>query len=140
MSLVWHESIHFFVSFLIALFVFYRYGSWKLVAIVFLVGFFLDIDHLVDWILANGSLDDIVTGHYFASSQKAYVLLHSWELLIPWWIYIIYFKKFDLGWVVTLAFIGHLLIDQFSYSTQPITYFLSYRILVDFQLDRLFIK
>lgn len=138
MTLIWHESIHFFVNLLIALFIFYRYKSWKLVLIVFLVGIFLDIDHLVDLLLANGNLSDIITGYYFASSQKAYVLLHSWELLILWWIYIIYSKKFDLGWAVTLAFLGHVFIDQFSYSTYLLTYFFSYRILVDFQLDKLF--
>lgn len=138
MSLILHELIHFFVSFLIAIFVYKKYRSWKLALIVMLVGIFLDIDHIFDIILASGNLSQITSGHYFATSQKAYVLLHSWELLIPWWIYIVYSKKYDLGWAVTLTFIGHLLIDQFSYSTHPMTYFLSFRIIVDYNLSKLF--
>lgn len=147
MKLINHELIHFFVTFLIAVFVFWKWKNWKLLIWVFGVGIFLDLDHLVDWLLAGGNFSNIrniITGYYFTTSQKAYVPLHSWELLIPWWAYIIWTARqgsknnYSLGWAITLAFIGHLLVDQFSYSTQPLTYFFSYRVINEFQLNTLF--
>lgn len=139
MSLILHELIHFFVALAIAGFIYLKWRNWKLVVWVFAVGIFLDIDHLIDCYLTNGDFN-VFENSYFATSQKAYVLLHSWELLIPWWIWIIYSKKYSLGWTISLAFVGHLLIDQFSYSSQPLTYFLTYRILHGFDLSELFIK
>lgn len=137
MLLIGHELIHFFVTLLIATIVYLKWRNWKLVVWVFAVGIFLDTDHIIDCYLATGGLN-IFNTSYFQISQKAYVFLHSWELLIPWWIYIIYSKKFDLGLAVTLVFIGHLLVDQFSYSTHLLTYFLSYRIINGFELGKLF--
>ena len=148
MSLILHELVHFFVSLLIAFFVIKKYKSLKFAIIVMVVGMFLDIDHIFDIILASGNFKEIITGHYFATSQKAYVLLHSWELLIPWWGYICWKTShhssgsknnlYPLGWAVTLAFVGHLLIDQFSYNTHLFTYFISYKIFVNFDLSKLF--
>ena len=156
MRLIFHESIHFFVALIIAILIYSQYKSWKLVIIIFTVSFLLDIDHVIDLVAANGKLQDIITGHYFSISQKAYVLLHSFELLIPWWIYIICCShpktgriypakrakacqsKLGLGWAVSLAFVSHLLIDQFSYNTSLLTYFLTYRIMNGFELTKLF--
>lgn len=138
MSLINHELIHFFVTLLIAIFVFLMWRSWKLVIWVFAIGIFLDTDHLIDCYLATGGIN-IFNNSYFTISQKAYVIFHSWDLLIPWWIYIIYSKKYPLGWAVTLALLGHLLVDQFSYSAHPLTYSLIYRIFHHFQLNQLFV-
>lgn len=147
MRLIYHESIHFFVALAIAAFIYWRYKSWKLVFLVLGVSFLLDIDHLFDLMAAGGGLKDAFSSSYFLSSNKVYVFLHSWELLIPWWIYIIWTTprqssgraNYPLGWAVTLAFVGHLLVDQFSYGAYPLTYFLTYRIFHHFNLNQLFV-
>lgn len=143
MHLISHELIHVFVSLVISVFVFWSFDcaqdkKWKLVIWVFAVGVFLDMDHLFDLITASGNLNDIFASSYFLRSNKVFVFLHSWELLVPWWIYIIWSRRYPLGWAVTLAFVGHLLVDQFSYGAYPLTYFLTYRWINNFQLDQLF--
>jgi len=138
MSLLNHELIHFFVTFAIAIFVYWKYKKISLVIVVFAIGIFLDLDHLIDLYISGGNLSQITQGLYFSASGKVYVLFHSWELLIPWWIYILYSRKYDLGWTVTLAFVAHILIDQFSYQTYPTTYFLTSRIINKFNLGEIF--
>lgn len=138
MSLLNHELIHFFVTLLVSFFIYWKYKKISLVIVVYAVGIFLDIDHLFDLLAAGGNLSQISQGLYFSSSGKVYVILHSWELLIPWWIYIAYSKKYDLGWTVTLAFIAHILVDQLSYPTYPLTYFISFRAMHNFNLGEIF--
>ncbi len=92
MNLFYHELIHVVLSLLIA------FSIWKLfplkskiyhlgsvIAASLLGGFFIDIDHLFDYILAFGirfRLDYFFKGYQFLKSDKVFLPLHSWELVI----------------------------------------------------------
>lgn len=146
MSFWQHETLHILVTLIVAIFAYWRYRKISLVIIVCLVGLCLDIDHVFDYLLAHANLKQLATGEYFTTSGKVYVLLHAWEWLIIWWGFILFIlpaidKKpihYDLAIVVTLAYLGHMLIDQFSYQTQPETYFITFRILYNFNLKEIF--
>ncbi len=91
MNLFFHELIHVILSLLVA------YCIWKfsnlrskvyhLKSIIFaslLGGFFIDIDHLFDYVVAFGlrfRIDYFFKGYQFLKSNKIYLLLHSWELV-----------------------------------------------------------
>lgn len=146
MSFWQHETLHILVTITIAFFAYWRYRKISLVVAVCLVGLCLDIDHIFDFIWAQANVSQLLTGDYFTTSGKVYVLFHAWEWIIVWWIFIIFILPaidkqkihYDLGLVVTCAFLGHMLIDQFSYQTKPETYFITFRILHNFNLKEIF--
>ena len=92
----------------------YLSGSLPLATAVALGGFFIDIDHAVDYVLFNRQRDlrpAIFLRYYLEARAKLIVLaLHSWELFallaaIAWW----------TGWPFLWGYLGgatmHLLLD-----------------------------
>lgn len=140
--LLFHESIHIIFTTVLSLFLYYKFKNWKLVLVAFFVVIFLDIDHLLDY-----GLYEIKTGiftfpfatDYFHGSQKVLVLLHGWELSIP---LLIAGKKIGslknirgLEWTIVLSYLGHLIVDQLSYSPHLLGYSLIFRILTNFDIS-----
>lgn len=89
-------------------------GSLPLATAVALGGFFIDIDHAVDYVLFNGQRDlrpAVFLRYYLEARPDRVVLaLHSWELFallaaIAWW----------TGWPLLWGYLGgaamHLLLD-----------------------------
>lgn len=142
MPFIFHESIHLFaglIVFVVSYWLFrQKIGFWPLFFLVFGITFLLDVDHLFDLFLAHGKWRDFSSGYYFSTSNKAYVFLHSFELLIPVWLYALFSKKYYFGWIITFTLLAHLLVDQFSYCANPFTYFLTYRAINHFDLKILF--
>lgn len=142
--LLFLELPHFLTSLGISLFLYRLFRNRWVVLASFLTGFFIDADHLFDyWFFTDwkGGLFDILNTNYFGLSQKVHVLWHAWEGLPLLWLAGIFlnrrFKQKGLQWGMTLAYAGHLLIDQFSgYTTNPLAYFLTYRYLIGFDLAR----
>src|SRR5262249_52797668 len=92
----------------------YLSGSLPLAASVALGGFFIDIDHAVDYVLFNRQWDlrpRIFLRYYLEARAELVILaLHSWELFvllaaITWW----------TGWSLLWGYLGgatmHLLLD-----------------------------
>jgi hypothetical protein len=92
----------------------YLSGSLSLATAVALGGFFIDVDHAVDYVLFNRQRDLRPTAflrYYLEARAKLVVLaLHSWELFalltaIAWW----------TGWPLLWGYLGgatmHLLLD-----------------------------
>ena len=66
-----------------ALYLFFK--SWELSVANFLTGVFIDIDHIIDYVAERGR--DFDVKDFFKTfnedlTQKVYVPLHSWELLV----------------------------------------------------------
>ena len=137
-----HELVHFLLTFLVALFIWWRYRNWRLILVVFLVGIFIDVDHWFDYWAYFGLNFNLArffnVANYIHGSQKVYVLLHGWELVIVFWLIgkLIgrKLKIKGLEWAISLAYLGHLLWDNFSFSHHPLAYFLTYRWLNNFSL------
>ena len=134
--LIQHELIHLSVAVLFGILIYRWYESFHLVALLIGISLFMDVDHLFDCVMALGSnfnVKDMVQGTYWAHTDKLFVLLHSWELLIPVWVICCIKKRFDIGVTITLAFLGHILVDQFTYTMHPLAYSFIYRMLHGFK-------
>jgi hypothetical protein len=92
----------------------YLSGSPALAAAVTLGGFFIDVDHAVDYVLFNRQRDlrpSAFLRYYLeARAERVVLVLHSWELFallaaLAWW----------TGWLLLWGYLGgatmHLLLD-----------------------------
>lgn len=166
MSLFLHELTHLTLSLLAG------YIAWKIfylknkknLFISFLTGliggFFIDLDHLFDYFLAFGfrfRLDYFLKGYQFLKSDKIYIPLHSFEIVII--LFIIYyllsigyknflrfknFKNFKnfitlktLIFAFSLSLLFHIAFDIVENELPPSTYSFIYRISKNFELKNL---
>lgn len=141
--LLFHESLHLLLTSLIAFFLYHRFKTLKLVLVAFLVIILLDADHLFDYFLyvfSSNNFSHPFSVNYFQGSSKVFVLLHGWEWSLPLWLISRKIGKrkklVGLEWAVTLSYLGHLLIDQLSYTSNPLAYFLTFRLLTGFDLTK----
>lgn len=149
-----HELVHFSISLLTGWFVWKKFkqllpsylGS-------FLGGFLLDSDHLIDYILVFGSkfrLNYFLESYEFLTSRKVYVFFHAWEWVIALILLIIFLsgkqllaKNPALKTVrifliaFTLAMALHLFFDSVSNDVKPVSYSLIYRLLNNFNADKI---
>jgi membrane-bound metal-dependent hydrolase YbcI (DUF457 family) len=116
----------------IGLFTYHRYKSKGAGLASFLVGFLIDIDHIVDYVKAHGwkpkwsVFNEAKHEHY---SGKLYVPLHSYELIALFFMLCRRPEKHPYRVGVTLSVLTHLLLDQkCNPSRKPLTYFLAHRI------------
>jgi len=135
-ELILLELPHLLPAILISFFVYRKFRCLKLIGIVFAASFLIDLDHLFDLYLFTGHLKfwQIFSGmDFFAGSQKVYVLAHGWELaaFLSFWGWL---KRKPIVLVIGLAFLGHILVDQLTYTPHPLAYFLSYRLLNNFSM------
>lgn len=136
------ESQHFFLSLIIALFLFWRHRDWRLISACLLFGFLIDADHLVDYFAFYGlnfNLNRFFNVlSYMEPSGKIYIPLHGWEFVILFWfIGKRIGKKFKikgLEWALSLPYLGHLFLDNFSFSHHPLAYSFIFRLLNNFSL------
>ncbi len=156
LHLFFHELFHFSVSTLIGLVlgVKLKVNRYVAVFVSLLAGFFVDVDHLVDYgvyLTENHklfSLRQFLSADYFDVNKRNYVPLHGWEWsLILILSYIIINKRmsprekrarlFDHRWLVIagVSLLAHLLIDQFTHGAHSFTYFYFYRLFYGFRIN-----
>lgn len=97
------------------------FKSWGLSVTLFITGVFIDLDHVLDYLLENGpyiNTNKFFSFFYEERHRKITLLLHGWEWLILLGIYA-KLTVWDL-WV-TGAFIGYALhiIPDYFYSKAP---------------------
>lgn len=137
-----HELVHFLITTLVAIFLFWRYRNWCLIFVSFAFGIFIDLDHWFDYFAYYGlninlaNFFDIAS--YVVPAGKIYVPLHGWEFVVPFWFVGKWtgkkFKVKGLEWAVSFSYLSHLLWDQFSFSHHPLAYFFIYRLINNFSL------
>lgn len=86
MSLYLHLSIH-FLSALIAGYIVWKIWQKPLVSFAagIIGGFFIDLDHFIDYFLAFGwsfNFNYFINSHQYLKADKVYVLFHAWEYVI----------------------------------------------------------
>lgn len=112
------------------------------------VGFFIDGDHLFDYFYWSGfrfSLKDFLQPKkYVLSTKKVFVLFHEWEYLIVFWFLGKYLSASlqlpGFEWALPLPYFLHLCWDQITCTKNPFAYFLTYRIINKFCLDKFNVK
>lgn len=113
-SLLAHEIIHGIVALPFALLLWKKTKSKKLVAIVFISTYLIDLDHLFDYLAFYGfrfNLFEFLNGKQFELSQKVYLPFHAWE-----WLVVLGIISKLRGWkskyaAIILGILPHLLFD-----------------------------
>lgn len=134
---------HIAASLLVSGLLFWIFKSIPMTLISFISGIFIDIDHLLEYLISRNVKLDI--NHFFKFFEeqllkKSFVFLHSWELLI-----ILFFVCWASGWNLWMAglLIGmaqHMLLDQIFNPTAAYSYFFVWRIKNNFDFRKCFPK
>lgn len=132
-------KVHFISSTLLALVIYYFFQSPSAVLATFLGGVFIDLDHLVDFYFSRPrkifSFQGFLSPHkYMRRNQKAYVPLHSYELILIIWLSSWYtdWNLILLG--IALGFTLHLILDDIGNEMKTFSYFLIYRMYNKFKV------
>lgn len=128
-DLFFHESAHFLVAAILAFGFFRKDRSLKLILAIFAATFLLDLDHLFDYFnfVRKLSFREFFQGvDFFGGSNKIFIPLHSWELsfFLGIWGWL---RKRPLFLAISFALAGHLLVDQLTYTSNPLAYFSIFR-------------
>ena len=105
--------------------------------LVVLSGFFIDADHLIDYLLGHGFSFDLfkfLSGQGYAEVGTAHLFFHAWEwlpvLLVVGWLT----KKHYFFYPLALGLVLHLTLDQFTNPVGPLSYFMTFRVITHFSL------
>ena len=135
-EIFWLEVPHIILTSIIVAYFYWRFRSWELAILCFVSGVLIDVDHLFDYFHYLGwqglDLRKFFTEDIFDGSGTVFVPLHSWELLIPIWVWGFRTNRKKEAFALSSAFFGHLLIDYFSYSVPWPFYSLTYRLITSF--------
>jgi hypothetical protein len=142
--LIISEFQHFLITLGIALILYARFRDWRLIPACFLTGFLIDADHWLDYFIHFGLRINL--NWFFHACQspdpptKNYVLLHGWEFVpIFWWLGHWWGKKKKikgLAFALSIAYLGHLVTDHFSFEHHPLAYSLLFRLFSGFSADK----
>lgn len=134
---------HIVVSFTVSAMLYMFFNSLAAAFISFLAGVFIDLDHWIDYFLQHRNLNiknffNVCT--HPSLLDKLYLLLHSFEFVIIFWL-IIY--KFEPGILWIAAAIGmtqHIIFDYLSNKahTKSYFYFITVRFARRFRREHLF--
>lgn len=164
MSLLNHELVHLLLTSLVAVFVCVLNRKKKqcqttlskpitdhrsliadyllLITVIFIIGIFLDVDHLFDYLLwSKGTFilsDFLNPSLYVHLSGKVYIPLHGFDVgiivfFVSGWLEN-RFKLHGLSLALTLSYFVHLLWDNFSFDHHPFAYFFIHRLLNGFSV------
>ena len=137
------SKIHFTVSSITGLAFGLIFKSYVIGVTSWMTGWIIDCDHLLDYFIyllkfkTKPDIQEFFSGVFFKKLGKIYVLAHSWEYLFIFLIVGFYRLSFPFVTAIGFSYGLHLLLDQFSNKTHPGMYFLSYRIKVGFNKNKL---
>lgn len=112
----------------------------KIGALSFMGAFFIDGDHMIDYIFivlkkkSKFSIKTFLKANFFKDSSKLYLIFHSWELALI--LIIAYFWTFNPFFLVLgFSMSTHLLVDRFTNEVKFFSYLLIYRLVKGFSVD-----
>lgn len=118
--------------------------SWGAAVACLFSGVLIDLDHVIDYILARGrmtlSWDQFLEYCTYDMNGKLYLFFHSFEAVILMWMcaYFFQFNAVAYGFIIGLTV--HMLCDQTVNPLKPLGYFIIYRIYHHFRRDKIFTK
>lgn len=134
-DLLVHEALHGVLGFVFALPIWYKTKSYKLVILVIVLAYLVDLDHLIDYFIYLGfrfNLKSFFEGQQFQNSKHAIILFHAWEWLIILLI-INLRKKWNSIWrALLMAYSSHMLLDVINVGS-ILFYSIIYRLLNGFR-------
>ena len=114
--------------------------KWLTIALIFALisGVVIDIDHLFDYFLAVGpsfAYNLFINRQTYLQTGKMYILLHAFEYVAVLIFLTLYAKNKKTKMIITALMLGllfHLLTDIVLFSLPFTTYFITYRIITNF--------
>ena len=138
-TLLHNECIHAFATLLVASIFYYFSQNTAQTLLLMAVSIGIDIDHLIDYVLYlhtqnhKPDLRFFLSVKYFLLSNKLYVLLHSWELVLVFlWLY-----RGGNGTIflsIAAGMITHYAIDTVTNHMHPLAYVFTFRAIHKFDL------
>ena len=124
-----------------AIFAIWVQSFWA-ISVCFLSGIFIDLDHHLDYVLFRKKIPfryrDLIDFLENDHASKLYLILHSHELLLLFWISIFYFSLDPIWFGMALGFTTHIICDEIVNPLRPLAYFLTYRVKHKFSRTMLF--
>lgn len=140
MKLFFHEIIHFATSLMVTRLVNFFFGNLLFACIgAFLGGFFIDVDHLIDYYIAFGTrlhLPTFFKGTHFKKNNKVFVLLHGWEYVLVLLVISLFVNNSQLFVFLLSLALGtfvHLVVDASTNNVKIKGYSILYRIKHNFK-------
>lgn len=133
-------SVHALVSISGGVILWQGLHSWQAGLASALAGFFIDLDHIVDYVAAgrrSWRVKKFLDFYRYFNEPYVYVPLHVWEA-VPI-LSILAWLGLWPAWLVGLAFglFHHLLLDQWANGLRLAGYFMSYRLAVGFKSEKI---
>ena len=146
MPLIIHELIHFILSVLVGIVIFFLYKDINFTYVMTIAlagGFFIDVDHLIDYFIAykwNFQTKKFFKGEQFTKIQKIFVLFHGYEYVGVLLCIGYFLRNSNLqAYVFTLAFssLFHLIVDAMVNNVYVKTYSILYRLYHNFNSHKI---
>jgi hypothetical protein len=131
---------HALVTIPVAAGTYYFTNSWFYTLVSVFLGVFVDTDHVFDYIREEKKFDfkDMFVKSYLGDFKKLYIIFHAYEYIPIAWIISFLIKDLTFGIVFTVAYLSHMLPDQFMNNTKPFGYFFIYRFIKKFSMKEQF--
>lgn len=137
---IFDECIHFSSALAVGLICYFRFGNWQAIPASLAFGFFIDVDHLIDYFIFFGPRFNlrrfINVNSYMKASGKIYIPLHGWEYILIFWLVTRTVGIPGLEWAASLGYLAHLSWDNFTFTHHPLAYLFTYRLLARFSLKK----
>jgi len=110
---------------------------------LFLAGVFMDLDHYIDYVREKGISFNYKNVYGICKNgdkhfKKLTLILHSYELVIFFWLAVVFFKLDVIWYYIGIGLTLHIVVDQITNRVMPLGYFLSYRFANDFDAKKIF--
>lgn len=105
--------------------------SWPAGVACFLSGVFIDLDHILEFWIAKRKIccspGELLDFCIFLPSERVFLVLHAYELILAAWVAAFYFHASPLWFGALLGVSVHILLDQAVNPVMPLAYFWFYR-------------
>lgn len=135
---------HIILSLIISIVLFIFTKSVYAGILCFVFGVFMDVDHIIEYILHYGWKDFTLKNVFRACEQtekregklrfkKLYLIFHIGEIAILLLVAAIFLNNIYL-WAIAIGYSSHLFFDLIGNNIKPINYLLSWRIMNNFDI------
>jgi len=131
---------HMAVSVPVAAGVWYFTGSWIYFLLALFLGVFVDSDHVFDYIREEKKFDfkDMFIKSYKGDFNKLYLFFHCFEFIPLAWVAGYFMNNWVFPAVFTVAYLSHMIPDQFTNNIRPFGYFFIFRAVKGFDMKKIF--
>lgn len=137
------EIYHLAAALSAALFIYLFLGDLRFSILAFAVSFFVDIDHTLDYFLAEGfkiDLKSFFSGEFFEKWKRVMIIFHGWEYVLFFLAFFV-FTRNPIFLTLATALLFHYIVDLFTNTCMhKLGYFFFFRLLHRFRFKEIIVK